>query len=197
MGRGHHAHEAREKQRAPEKGGNAMKKWEKTACGMCAMACGLEMEIENNRIVSVRPDPDNPYTKNYCCRKGRAAKHFQHHPDRLNYPLKRVGEELVRISWDQAFKEIAEKQKEIMQKHGPRATALVGELLASTQSGAAMAATFRGLVGTQYHYSPVGVEFMGMFWSHGKITGGPYWFEPDEGRADVYFVRAIISCLKL
>jgi len=162
-----------------------MKKWEKTACAMCSQSCGLEMEIENNRIINVRPDPDNPHTKNYCCRKGRAAKYFQHNVDRLNYPLKRVGKEFVRISWEQAFKEIAEKQKEIMQKHGPRATAVVGEFLAASHGGGAMAAAFRKLVGTQYNYTPVGVEFMGMLWSHGKILGGNYWLEPDEDRTEV------------
>ncbi len=162
-----------------------MTEWKKTACGMCAMGCGLEMEIENNRIINVRPDADNPHTKDYCCRKGRAAKYFQHHEDRLNYPLKRVGNDFVRISWEQALQEIAAKQKEIIEKYGPRATAVVGEALATTHSGAAMATAFRRLIGTQYYYTPVGVEFMGMHWSHGKITGGYYWLEPDEERTEV------------
>lgn len=33
------------------------------------------MEVENNKIISVRPDPDSPRTKGYCCRKGRTAKY--------------------------------------------------------------------------------------------------------------------------
>jgi anaerobic selenocysteine-containing dehydrogenase len=161
-----------------------MKKIEKTACGMCAVSCGLEMEVENNRIVSVRPDPDNPRSKGYCCRKGRAATHFQEHADRLKYPLKRVGNDFVRISWEQAFKEIAEKQNEILRKHGPRSTALVGEALASTHSGMPMAATFLKMIGSQYNYNPVGIEFMGMLWAHEKIVA-QYWIEPDEDRAEV------------
>jgi len=162
-----------------------MGKWEKTACGMCAMSCGLEMEVEDNRIVNVRPDPDNPHTKNYCCRKGRAAKYFQDNTDRLNYPLKRVGGEFVRISWEQAFTEIAARQKQIMEQYGPRATAVVGEALAATHSGSALATAFRRLVGTNYYYTPVGIEFMGMHWSHGKILGGHHWLEPDEDRNEV------------
>lgn len=43
--------------------------WKKTQCNFCALSCGLEMEVENNKIISVRPDPDSPRTKGYCCRK--------------------------------------------------------------------------------------------------------------------------------
>ena len=34
--------------------------WKKTQCNFCALSCGLEMEVENNKIISVRPDPDSP-----------------------------------------------------------------------------------------------------------------------------------------
>nr|WP_320026042.1 molybdopterin-dependent oxidoreductase [uncultured Acetobacterium sp.] len=103
-----------------------MGKLEKTSCTFCGTHCGLEMEIENNQIINVRPDPDSPRTKGYCCRKGRTSKYFQHNPDRLNYPLKRVGSEFVRISWEQAFTEISEKLSKILDESGPRAVARVG-----------------------------------------------------------------------
>ena len=48
--------------------------WKKTLCNLCAMTCGLEMEVEDNRIINVRPDPDSPSSECYCCRKGRSAK---------------------------------------------------------------------------------------------------------------------------
>lgn len=82
-----------------------------------------------------------------------------------------MGNEFVAILWDQAFKGIAEKQKEIMQKHGPGATAHVGELLASTQSGV-NGSNFQKLSGHAIPLFPGRVEFMSMFWSHGKIAGG-------------------------
>ena len=94
--------------------------WKKTQCNFCALSCGLEMEVENNKIVSVRPDPDRPRTKGYCCRKGRTAKYFVDHGDRIKHPRKKVGDHYEEISWEQAYKEIAEKANRIIAEHGPR-----------------------------------------------------------------------------
>ena len=159
----------------------------KTQCDMCAVSCGIEVEVENDEIVSIRPDPDSPRTADYCCRKGRAAKYFVHNPDRLNYPMKKVGDHFERISWEQAYKEIAEKANAILKKHGPRAFAFCGGTLASEQSEAALAKTFVASgIGSQYWYCPIGLEFMGTWWSHGKILGHQMYFtEPDEKRNEV------------
>lgn len=158
--------------------------FKKTQCDMCAVSCGIEVEVENDEIVNVRPDPDSPRTSNYMCRKGRAAKFFVHNPDRLNYPMKKVGDHFERISWEQAYKEIAEKANAILKKHGPRAFAFCGGTLASEQSEAALGKTFvANAIGSQYWYCPIGLEFMGTWWSHGKVLGHQMYFtEPDEKR---------------
>ena len=118
-----------------------MGEWKKTQCNMCAVSCGLELEVENNKIISVRPDKDSPKSKNYCCRKGRAVKYYQDNAERLDYPLKRVGDEFVRISWEQAYSEIGAKAKEILDKYGPRTFAIVGGGLPSAQGEGPVALT--------------------------------------------------------
>lgn len=42
----------------------------KTGCVLCAQNCGLEVEVENNRIVKVKPDKSNVKSEGYSCRKG-------------------------------------------------------------------------------------------------------------------------------
>ena len=86
-----------------------MGEWKKTQCGICGVSCGLEVEVENGKIISSRPDPDSPRSHGYACRKGRNNKYLMHHGDRLDYPMKRVDGKLVRISWDQAILEIGSK----------------------------------------------------------------------------------------
>ena len=103
-----------------------MSEWKKTLCNLCAVTCGLEMEVEDNRIVSVRPDPDSPNSECYCCRKGRTAKYFVENSERILYPKKRVGDHYERISWEQAYAEIAEKANAILKAHGPRSAAIIG-----------------------------------------------------------------------
>jgi anaerobic selenocysteine-containing dehydrogenase len=83
--------------------------------------------VENGRAVKVEPDPDGPLNRGYLCVKGRAILDYVYHPDRLKYPLRRVGErgsgEWQRISWDKATDIIAEKLTAIRKDYGPQAVA--------------------------------------------------------------------------
>ena len=163
-----------------------MGEWKKTLCNLCAMTCGLEMEIEGNRIINVRPDPASPSSDCYCCRKGRSAKYFVENSERILYPKKRVDDHYERISWEQAYREIAEKANAILQAHGPRSTALIGGGGGATGAAAATARPFLQAIGSQYFFNPIGVEFMGIFWSCGKIFGDQFHpLEPDDKNCEV------------
>ncbi len=163
-----------------------MSEWKKTWCNLCAVTCGLEMEVEDNRIINVRPDPTSPRSNGYCCRKGRSAKYFVENRDRLTYPKKRVGDHYERISWEQAYREIAEKARAIIDKHGPRSTAFIGGGTYSMSTPAATMQPLQAAIGTQYFFNPVGVEFMGDWWSHGKIIGDQaHYVEPDDDNNEV------------
>ncbi|MBW1692296.1 MAG: molybdopterin-dependent oxidoreductase [Deltaproteobacteria bacterium] len=80
----------------------------------CAQHCGLEVLVEKNRIVKVRPDKDNPRSQGYVCRKGLNVSYHQHHKQRLTHPLKRTDRGFTVISWDQAIDEISHKLRSII-----------------------------------------------------------------------------------
>ena len=163
-----------------------MSEWKKTWCNLCAVTCGLELEVENNKIINVRPDPSSPRSNGYCCRKGRTAKYFVDHGDRVLYPRKKVGDHYECISWEQAYKEIAEKANHILKVHGPRSAAVIGAGTAAVQTAAATAAPMLMAMGSQYIFNPIGVEFMADWWSHGRIFGDQLHFlEADDERSDV------------
>lgn len=163
-----------------------MGQWKKTECNFCAVSCGLEVEIEDNKIVNVRPDPDSPRSKGYCCRKGRTSKYFQDNGDRLDYPMKKVGDTFERISWEQAFQEIGDKARKILDDHGPRSLALIGGPGGAAQTELAFAKPFTYGAGSQYLYNPIGLEFMGNWWSHGKIFGDQMHFtEADDENCQI------------
>ena len=79
----------------------------------CPSACALEVDLLDERTIGrVRGAKDNSYTLGVICEKvGRYAERI-HHPDRLLYPLKRIGPkgagEFKRISWDEAMAETAQ-----------------------------------------------------------------------------------------
>jgi anaerobic selenocysteine-containing dehydrogenase len=58
-----------------------MGKWHKTGCVLCAQNCGLELLVENGRIVKSRPDKDNPRSQGYACRKGLNVVYHQYPKD--------------------------------------------------------------------------------------------------------------------
>ena len=90
-----------------------MAEWKKTSCVLCAQSCGLEVISEGSKILKVRADRENPRSQGFMCRKGANIAYFQNNPERLKYPLKRVGDRFERISWKQALDEIAARIKEI------------------------------------------------------------------------------------
>ena len=57
----------------------------RTGCVLCPQNCGLEAEVENNRIVKVRPDKGNVRSEGYACRKGLNIAYHEHHADRPHH----------------------------------------------------------------------------------------------------------------
>ena len=97
-----------------------MNRWHKTGCVLCAQNWGLEVLVEDGRMVKVRPDKDNLRSQGYACRKGLNVIYHQYPKDRLTEPLKRVGDGFEPISWEQAIDEIAGKTRELVDQYGPR-----------------------------------------------------------------------------
>lgn len=99
----------------------------RSICRMCHGQCGTLVHLQHGRVVRVEGDPDFPTNKGGMCAKGHTAVSMLYHKDRLNYPLKRVGDrgegKWQRISWDEAFDLITSKINEIKEKYGAEAIA--------------------------------------------------------------------------
>ncbi|QHE94159.1 molybdopterin-dependent oxidoreductase [Pandoraea fibrosis] len=79
----------------------------------CPDTCALHVTVENGVAIKVQGDPDHPTTKGVLCTKVSRYTERTYHPDRLLYPLKRIGPkgsgEFARVSWDEALDEIARR----------------------------------------------------------------------------------------
>lgn len=88
----------------------------------CPDTCGLLLHKENGKIVKVAGNPDHPVTKGAICNKVRNMAERVYHPERLRYPLRRVGPKgeggFERISWDEAIKEITDRFKSLSEEYG-------------------------------------------------------------------------------
>jgi anaerobic selenocysteine-containing dehydrogenase len=92
----------------------------------CPSTCALDVEIVDERTIGrVRGAKDDPYTAGVICEKVARYAERIHHPNRLLYPLARVGKkgsgEWRRITWDEAFAEIVSRWEAIEAEYGPEA----------------------------------------------------------------------------
>lgn len=93
----------------------------------CGGKCDIRTHIRDGVVtrISTRPDEalDEQMPIMRACIRGRGYRKFVYHPDRLKYPMKRVGKrgegKFERITWDEATTLIADNIKAITQQYGP------------------------------------------------------------------------------
>lgn len=109
---------------------------EVTTWGHCAIncpgRCSLKFHVKDDEVVwvdtftSKDADFDEPQPR--ACLRGRAYRRWMNHPDRINYPMKRVGArgegKFERITWDEAIDLAASKLKGVIDKYGNEAVYL-------------------------------------------------------------------------
>jgi anaerobic selenocysteine-containing dehydrogenase len=93
------------------------------ACTLCEAICGLEIRLEDDRIISIRGDADDPLSRGHICPKAVALQDLHNDPDRLKRPLRRTPSGFEEISWDEAFDEAATRIRAIRDRYGRQALA--------------------------------------------------------------------------
>jgi anaerobic selenocysteine-containing dehydrogenase len=88
------------------------------ACPLCEAICGLELQFEDQKLVAIRGDDADPFSRGHICPKGNAILDLESDPDRLRKPMRRMGNEWSEISWDEAFTLAGERLAAIQQEHG-------------------------------------------------------------------------------
>lgn len=103
-----------------------MRKVHHRTCHICEANCGVLVEVEGRKVVSIKGDPHNPLSRGHICPKGTALQDLQEDPDRLRKPLKRVGDKWEEISFAQAFAEIGKKTRAILANDGQGSAVYIG-----------------------------------------------------------------------
>ncbi|MCC8122241.1 MAG: molybdopterin-dependent oxidoreductase [Oscillospiraceae bacterium] len=142
----------------------------KAACRSCHGGCSVLLTVEDGRVVKIRPDPDGPLNKGKMCIKGLRGMELLYHPDRLKYPMRRAGArggcEWQRITWDEAYDEIAENLAKIKESWGAEAICVA-----------------QGTGRHMFHHVP----------RFANTLGTPNWIEP--GFAQCFFPRVQVGMM--
>ncbi|MFQ6091489.1 MAG: molybdopterin-dependent oxidoreductase [bacterium] len=94
-----------------------------SACWQCVSRDGIIGYVEDGRVVKLEGNPELPRTGGVLCARGQAGINQLYNPDRLLYPMKRVGKrgegKWKRISWDEALDELVSRLKKLQDAGTP------------------------------------------------------------------------------
>lgn len=92
-------------------------------CQMCSTACGIIATVRDGRLVGITGNPEDPNNRGAVCAKGVAGPSILYDPSRVLHPMRRVGARgegrWRRITWDEAYTEIADRLRTIRESGRP------------------------------------------------------------------------------
>ncbi|MCU7805176.1 MAG: nitrate reductase catalytic subunit NapA [Candidatus Thiodiazotropha sp. (ex Lucinoma borealis)] len=108
-------------------------RWDKAACRYCGTGCSVLMGVKDGKVVASQGDPDAPVNKGLNCIKGYFLPKILYGEDRLTKPLLRKTNgkydkngKFEAVSWDEAFKTMAEKWVAARKAKGPKGIGMFG-----------------------------------------------------------------------
>lgn len=95
-----------------------------TLCDICCPGthCGVDAYVKDAQIIKVEGTDGHPFNEGKLCPKGSANRQYIYRKDRIHTPLRRVGErgegKFEPISWDEAYREIADRLLDAKARYG-------------------------------------------------------------------------------
>nr|WP_221373827.1 molybdopterin oxidoreductase family protein [Actinoplanes polyasparticus] len=156
-------------------------------CPFCEAACGLELTIADERVVTARGDRDHVFSHGFVCPKGATFGQVTDDPDRLRRPLVRRGGTHVEVDWDEAFDVVAAGLRPVLETYGPHAVAIyLGNPNVHTMAGGLYLSPLVKALGTRNVFSASTVDQMPKHVSCGYLFGSPLTIPvPDLDRTDL------------
>ena len=159
-------------------------------CPLCEAMCGLEIQVDGGRVVSIRGNRDDTWSRGHICPKGATLGAVHEDPDRIRRPMIKVDGEWQEVSWDAAFRRCTELLAPLIDEHGIGAvTCYTGNPLAHSFSLGRYTGVLLGMSGIPPSYSPGTVDQWPKNLSSHLMYGGWWTFPvPDIERTDLLVV---------
>jgi predicted molibdopterin-dependent oxidoreductase YjgC len=120
----------------------------RTTCPYCGCGCQIDLNVFEGKVIKVTTEQGAGPNKGSVCIKGRFGHEFIHSKDRLTKPLIKKNGKFEESSWDEALNLIAEKLKNIKEKHGANAIYGLTSARATNEENYIFQKLFRTLIGT-------------------------------------------------
>ena len=87
-------------------------------CTLCEAMCGIEVKHDGEKVLSIKGDKNDPFSKGYICPKATALQDLYEDPDRLHQPVERTADGWKEISWPEALDKVAAGIQTLQKNHG-------------------------------------------------------------------------------
>jgi anaerobic selenocysteine-containing dehydrogenase len=144
-------------------------------CPFCEATCGLAVEVEDESIVAVRGDKNDPFSRGYICPKAYGLKELYHDSDRLRRPVRRRGREWEEITWEQAYDEVASRLIALRERYGNDAIGMYSGNPVVHDLGALLYRTvLRLALNSRSLFNAAAIDTLPKIVQTGLMFGGPF-----------------------
>lgn len=157
------------------------------SCNLCEASCGLEIETAADRVIAIRGDALDPFSKGYVCPKGIALQDLQHDPDRLTRPVRRMPDgSWQEMGWEEALDLVAARLLAARAEHGPDAVGFyLGNPITHGWAPVTIVPLLLKALGTRSRYSAASVDQQPQHLLSYLLFGSPLLLPvPDIDRTD-------------
>src|SRR2546423_12542417 len=78
-------------------------------CHLCEAMCGLTLTVDHDRVMDIRGDTDDVFSRGHICPKALALREIHDDPDRLRHPVRRTASGWQQVTWGEALDEAAQR----------------------------------------------------------------------------------------
>ncbi len=158
-------------------------------CTLCEAHCGIDVEVDGDRVLRITGDREDPISRGYICPKAAALADLYTDPDRLRRPVRRVGDLWEPLGWDEALNLAADGLRRVQDRHGRDAVATyIGNPTAHTMSILSVL-PLRHVLGTRNNYSATSADQLPQHLVCAEMFGNLALFPiPDLDRTDYMLV---------
>ena len=156
-------------------------------CPLCEALCGLELEIDGDRVTKVRGHTADVLSAGHICPKGVAIQDLHHDPDRLRHPMRRTASGWEEISWNEALEEAASRLHAVRKAHGRHAVGVyLGNPNAHHYGNLLTAAFFSKTLRTHNRFSATSADQLPQMHAAWRLFGHPLLLPvPDLDRTEL------------
>ena len=164
-------------------------------CNSCSSKCGFKGYVVDGKLTKMIGEPSHPHCEGTLCGRAYGYASIAYSEDRLTDPLKKNAKgEFEKISWDQAYSEIAEKVKSIIGSDGPEALAMVQD---PRPSGSYYTKRFMQALGSANVYTHGAACNMSKNAGFTQVIGaGDYLADVENAKACMFIGRSYADAIR-